>query len=347
MYFDFLLVQLKTDYLRFKTKEKKELGISIPLLLSKEKHAFLPFVYCKMFWSLMVTGCTFSEYYNLNFYNRRISNQKTFLTSGSNLRAYAKLNSREFYHIYINKNEFNDVYKNFIGREWCEMSDQSKVFSLFRKYDEIIIKPKDGHSGSGITIIHECKKIKDEELLRLMTLYSDSIAEQVLHNHPTIGVLNQSSLNTMRIITVGNGVNAKILYAGIRFGAKGSLVDNISQGGFIASIDVETGKINSVPHTKKFVNDDACNDFSDIIGFQIPNWNGLISFISELTSVVPQMKYMAWDIALTENGFVAIEGNHSSGNTISQAHINYNDTGLKVILDNLIEKSEFQNDISN
>ena len=55
-----------------------------------------------------------------------------------------------------------------------------------------------------------------------------------------------------------------------------------------------------------------------------------------LTSVVPQMKYMAWDIAITENGFATIEGNHSSGNTVIQAHIGIEQEGLKTRLDRLM-----------
>ena len=74
------------------------------------------------------------------------------------------------------------------------------------------------------------------------------------------------------------------------------------------------------------------------IGFEIPMWNELREYLHKLTAVVPEMRYMAWDIAVTERGFAAIEGNHSSGNTVIQAHLGEAQAGLRVKLNEYISQ---------
>ena len=143
----------------------------------------------------------------------------------------------------------------------------------------------------------------------------------------------------MRIITFRNGAQMDILFAGIRFGAKGCEIDNISRGGRIAPIDVETGKICGQSNTKKTVTtNNEIND--DHTGFQMPMWDELKEYLYKLTAVVPQMRYMAWDIAITNRGFVTIEGNHSSGNTVIQAHLGETQQGLRIKLNELIKQTK-------
>ncbi len=38
-----------------------------------------------------------------------------------------------------------------------------------------------------------------------------------------------------------------------------------------------------------------------IVGFQIPFWNQIIELVKELAYVVPQVRYVGWNIAITEN----------------------------------------------
>ena len=46
-----------------------------------------------------------------------------------------------------------------------------------------------------------------------------------------------------------------------------------------------------------------------MIGFQIPRWNEAIEFVKELVQVVPTNRYTGWDVALTDNGWIVVEGN--------------------------------------
>lgn len=283
-------------------------------------------------------GATFREYYNLSFYKRSDENRATFMTTGSNIRARKITNNKSLCHIFINKDEFNHTYSDFINREWISLNDSfENVKSFFNRQCRVIVKLKNGDSGKGIFIVEHSDTLDDDKIKKIITENKNSIAEEVLQNHEIINKLNNSSLNTIRIITVLEEETVNFLYAGIRVGAKGSAVDNISMGGGIAPIDIETGKIIMQLFYKKSTVRTLPTSIPCVIGFQIPDWAKVKNFTERVAKVIPAMRYMAWDIALTPKGPALIEGNHSSGNTINQVHIGINDKGLKVRLDPIIK----------
>ena len=46
-----------------------------------------------------------------------------------------------------------------------------------------------------------------------------------------------------------------------------------------------------------------------MIGFEIPMWDELLEYVFNLNQVVDEAKLIAWDIAITPNGFDLIEAN--------------------------------------
>ncbi len=337
MYFKFYKIMIMMELDSIRKGHERQCDMTVPRLIAKEEKKSAFGMWLRMMFSLIVTGCTFKEYYNLNFIKRTLKNQKTYITSGSNINAYSKLNDASCHHLYINKDEFNEVYSEFIARDWIKLSENKEdIYSFFKKHNDVIIKQRDGDSGKGIEIVHDCNQLTPAAIDELVRGKETGIAEELLYNHSKLNELNTSSLNTMRVITIRNGDKMDILFAGIRFGAKGAEIDNISVGGRIAPIDIDSGQICAQSHTKKTVTTDN-EDNNDYIGFQIPMWDKLYDYLYKLTAVVPQMRYMAWDIAITENGFATIEGNHSSGNTVTQAHLGEMQPGLRVRLNTLIE----------
>lgn len=46
-----------------------------------------------------------------------------------------------------------------------------------------------------------------------------------------------------------------------------------------------------------------------LVGFQIPKWNEAVETAINLAKQVPDVRYVGWDLALTADGWVMIEGN--------------------------------------
>ena len=340
MYFRFYIYIVVEDFFNLLRRRNRQYTFEIPRMIAKEENKPIILVWLRMLCSLVLTGCTFKEYYNLSFSKRTLSNQRTFITTGSNMNAYSQLNDKACNHIFLNKDEFNTRFADYIVREWIRFSENKEVIYAFcKRHKDIIIKPVNGDSGRGITIVHNCNELTEAEIDQIIAKHRGDIAEEVLHNHPKLNELNPLSLNTMRVITVRKKDKLSILFAGIRYGAKGCEIDNISTGGYIAPIDIATGKICGESHAKRTVSAEEIKT-ENYIGFQIPMWERLTDYLYGLTAVVPQMKYMAWDIAITSTGIATIEGNHSSGNTVTQAHLDAKQQGLKTRLNEIIKQFE-------
>lgn len=130
----------------------------------------------------------------------------------------------------------------------------------------------------------------------------------------------------------------------MRIGAKDSSVDNISQGGTVACIDLYTGKIKGKFYSKKSSKSKSSIEGYDAIEYQIPYWNQLLDMIRKAARVVPQIAYVAWDVAITQNGPVIVKGNESFGSVILQTHLDKNQEGLKPRLETILKDLKLYNE---
>jgi glutathione synthase/RimK-type ligase-like ATP-grasp enzyme len=48
---------------------------------------------------------------------------------------------------------------------------------------------------------------------------------------------------------------------------------------------------------------------TQIVGFQIPDWDKLVDLAKEITPMVEGTRYIGWDFAFTSKGWIVVEGN--------------------------------------
>ena len=110
-----------------------------------------------------------------------------------------------------------------------------------------------------------------------------------------------------------------IVYAAIRIGQKGTDMDNVDCGGMACPIDLETGKISACGADKKGnVYKKHPESGIELVGFEIPFFDEAKKICMEASKKIPEMKYIAWDVAITESGPVFIEGNSFPSHAIPQ-----------------------------
>lgn len=120
--------------------------------------------------------------------------------------------------------------------------------------------------------------------------------------------LHSGSVNTIRVMTV----SGEIMGAIVRVGAQGMVVDNVSSGGCYAPIDIKSGVVVS---TGVDFNDQGdiiyTYDHAVLPGFQIPVWNEVCNLVKDACKVIPEVPIVGWDVAITANGPLLIEGNRT------------------------------------
>lgn len=287
-------------------------------------------IIAKMMISNFVSGCNFWEYYNLKFYNRTLKNQNTFLTTYYNSVLSHRYNSYEEQETLYNKAYFNTKFARFRNLDWILMSqEESDVRKFFEQHDDLIFKPYRGECGHGVFAANAKEILTNGDFSAWLAAHRDYICEERITNDERLNVLNSTSLNTIRVITFLKDNECHIIWAGIRIGKKGSVVDNISEGGSCAAIDLGKGCIISEALDEHHEPVNILGEGKTLIGFAIPRWDEMRDFIVNVSRTLPQMSFVAWDIAITPKGLVLIEGNHGVSNTISQVHIDSQKNGLR------------------
>lgn len=140
---------------------------------------------------------------------------------------------------------------------------------------------------------------------------SSLIVQPVLKNHPSINQFSSGGLCTLRVLSVINtdGV-PEVLLCSWRMPTGNAFVDNFFAGGLAASLsaegylttavgrDVRNGEFSNHPDTQ-----------ASISGQPLPGYEKMIDLALTAHSFANDIQFMAWDVALTENGPMLLEGN--------------------------------------
>ena len=126
--------------------------------------------------------------------------------------------------------------------------------------------------------------------------------------------LNESSVNTIRIVTYRSDMEILVIYSVVRIGRKGSVIDNQCAGG-ISTVIGEDGKLGGTAFGG-FIEDGIGKTDSGTIlnGFEIPSYHKAIETVKQLHYQLPFFNFIGWDVAIDEDGDpVIIEWNACPG----------------------------------
>ena len=134
-----------------------------------------------------------------------------------------------------------------------------------------------------------------------------------------------TSVNTCRIATLLGDKKQGIVYAFLRIG-NGKVMDNVDCGGMAARIDLDSGRLLTVGADKQGnTYEKHPGTGTPIVGFTIPYWEEAKAMCLQAAQRIPQMRFVAWDVAITEKGPTFIEGNSFPSHAIPQFAAHYPD----------------------
>lgn len=167
-------------------------------------------------------------------------------------------------------------------------------------------------SGGKISI--RKKEISFEEFKRIVTDGSCSwvIQDRIKNQAEFMSQFHPSSINTLRVVTVKNGADVDALCAFARFGVNGRGSDNWSSGGVLVGVDVKTGAFEDYALFKPGVGTKCYahpNTGVEFKGKVVPEWNVIIDYVKSLHELFYGLHSIGWDVCLTTDGPLIIEGN--------------------------------------
>ncbi|MBR5224492.1 MAG: hypothetical protein IKV90_02375 [Clostridia bacterium] len=256
-----------------------------------------------------------AEMYRLNDSQRR-----TQITRGISNSIVARMNDKKFWHFFDNKTEFNELFAAQVRRGWLNLTEATEEeFAKFLEgRGDIICKPIDGSSGQGILKCTPEEYTDPKALYERLKAAGIGIVEDKVIQHEAIAALCPTSVNTIRVATLLGDKKEGIVYTYIRIG-NGKVMDNVDCGGMAAPVDIETGRIAGVGANKQGeIYEIHPMTGTKIPGTQIPYWEEAKKMCLEAMHRVPQVRFVAWDVAITPDGPVFIEGNSFPSHAIPQ-----------------------------
>ncbi len=280
-----------------------------------------------------------NDYKMFSMYLLNNKERKTILTSGKNLILTNKLNDYSKLHIFENKNEFNEVFGDFLKRKWMFINRKNyNEFECFIKnMDYIIAKPNDNTEGKRIEKI----KVGDYSIKELYNYLKDKdllLVEEVIKQHNYLNKLYSKSINRVTVVTILYNDITYIISINLNLG-NNSIVDSLKRGGMTNKIDIETGT-SLHPFCDRGLNNYYFHPVTKekINNIKLPYINEIKSLVKDLSKIIKTVRYVSWDIAITNDGPILI-GASPLPNIYYQFYVHNEDNkGIMPLIDEILNK---------
>lgn len=254
-------------------------------------------------------GIGYTDYLKGDYINLTAEQKKTFVTTKSYYNLLKYLNNNKYLATMSDKIIFNKIFNKYLGREFIDLRvtsiDEFKKFIKNKK--NIFAKPPTEFGGHGI------EKITVKDIDNIEKLYKEllskklNLIEEEIIQHEELNKLNPFAVNSFRIVTLVKDGKSYIIGNALRINIDDAIAIGCSDAYMRLS---EDGKISSR------VVDDIANVYEEHPIAKIKFSTVKVPFVKEAYDMalkaaleVPEIRYVGWDIAITPNGPVIMEGN--------------------------------------
>jgi hypothetical protein len=262
----------------------------------------------------VVNNAGYYDYHEWDFNLMTWRERKTFLTRPQANQLTQKFNDVAFKELFSDKVQFNRKFAKYIGRDWLDVRESSTedLRRFVTKHGSVMLKDPINLGGYGLEK-KDAASIDDYAVFRSQLLASGQVlVEEFITQHADLMRLSPKSVNTLRIITYFDGSTVHVLAHAVKMG-NGADLDNFGQGGIQTTV-YDNGVCRYGAFNKagdKYLVHPLTG--VDIVGFVVPLYDEAIAMAVEMATIVPEVPYVGWDIAITPNGPIVIEGNYNTG----------------------------------
>lgn len=208
------------------------------------------------------------------------------------------------------------ILKN--GKLYDENMERKTLESLWEKTD-YFVKDIDGECASFVKHIKDFTEL--QSVLGQITK-GNYILQKSIKQAAAMNILNAGAINTIRVITVNTSGEPKVFSAILRVGTKNTgNVDNWAKGGLAIGIQ-DNGYLKKYGFYKPGygLKTDKHPDSQVIFEkFKVPMLEKALEKACEAHRFFYGIGAIGWDVAITENGPVFVEGNDNFEITLMQA----------------------------
>ena len=255
---------------------------------------------------------SYEEYLENEVYFMNEKQREGFISENTNLNYVSKCNDENYKYIFDNRYEFNKVFKNFIDRDYFLLNkdNYNDFINFLIGKSKIIAKPIDKNSNFKIEAIRINAKTDRKKLFNNLLKKELLLIEDFIYQTSELNNICESCVNSVQITTyLDESGNVTILNRIFKVGG-GNLLNSLNNGGYYTLLD-EFGKVlypfvsndgrKSNVHPKSKINFNEY-EFKDIKKIE--------EFVSYIAKEFKEVKYVTWDVSLTDNGPVLIAADY-------------------------------------
>lgn len=297
----------------------------------------------RLLWSNRVRA---DDYYALGLSDPAMprSAKREYVGNYQSWRLFLPLNPMKFHDLTNKKATFNAVaeeaglpvakilatvsHQRGDGRYPVLSSEQElRAWLLGNAVSDIVIKPVDGSKGWGVMSLgarvpgkEAWIRLPGTESVELGAVWAHCarylyrggvILERRLQPHPVLAALMPNVLHTVRAISYVKP-EPTIIAAALRVGSGNAPADNLAQGGIVLPIDLDSGTCGRgsivVDGLPRFVDEHPFTG-KRLTGTRLPYWNATCDLVKRAAQAFSMQKSLGWDVGLTPDGPVLLEGN--------------------------------------
>lgn len=257
------------------------------------------------------------EYLCFELEGKSMEVRKSFVSDTDHMRYAFSMNDISDIQIFNDKAMTYSLFSPYYHRDIVSIdkqSDYAKFENFVKKHPTFVKKDVFESLGRSVELvdINAVAASKKDYFNSLISKGKVILEEQVVQSED-FSVLNESSVNTVRCITFNTRHVVVAPYYFMKIGRVGSFVDNAGAGGIIVGIDKDTGKLVTDGYDELNRRFETHPDSGIVLkGIQLPDWDQLNAICKEMSAKMQNVKFIGWDLAHTDQGWVVIEGNGMS-----------------------------------
>ncbi|MFR8332899.1 MAG: sugar-transfer associated ATP-grasp domain-containing protein [Oscillospiraceae bacterium] len=238
------------------------------------------------------------------------------MTMNHNVSLARMVNDATYYPLLNDKFQFLQRYEAFLGRRWLDLreADPQTLARFCQDCGVVFAKPHAEFGGKGVERLEPGPDTDFVALHRRLMDGGQFLVEEAIRQHPEVARLCPQSVNTLRVVTLLAEGEAKFVYALLRIGSGQGHVDNISSGGMYTLVGAQ-GELEFPAFCDQTGLYYDCHPMTGVTyrGYRLPFFQEAVDLCCRAALVEPRLGYIGWDVAITPDGPVLVEGNNLPG----------------------------------
>jgi hypothetical protein len=281
---------------------------------SRDHDKWVPAIVVDMLWQAGMRNVGFQDYIDYDFAILTRAERETFMTHPVSNQISQKYDHPDYRHIFQDKVEFDGVFSQYLHRDWMvvEADNADAVRAFTERLGTIVTKEPVGQAGTGVHRYHAHEVDDWAQFHRGLWERGELLIEEVISQHPDLAAVCPGTVNTTRVTAFFDGKRTHILAMAQKFG-RGAVSDQMTFGGFYTMLDEAGRAVGPGYDSHGHVHEKHPDSGFPIADFQLPMIEEVKAFVDQVARVVPQVQYVGWDIVVTPDGPVLVEGNWGAG----------------------------------